>query len=208
MAATITSDQARAWLTGNPQRRLRCIFRGQNRTMFYNSDLGQFGLFYPGRKKLGHTFDFADVSAIFAPPRQKDPAEANADLVNKYKKKAALAGFDNSWLRRIAAADPAKSLYENNVTTGNPLEGKVISVESVARACPYCVKQFLAALRERKGYHSPRFAFRGYEATLWINEPEENGDILAGLSVEFRNCGNGYYYLLINENEFIGYDID
>ena len=25
---------------------------------------------------------------------------------------------------------------------------------------------------------------------------------------EFRNCGNGYYYLLINDNYFIGYDVD
>lgn len=25
---------------------------------------------------------------------------------------------------------------------------------------------------------------------------------------EYRNCGNGYYYLLINDNSMIGYDID
>lgn len=25
---------------------------------------------------------------------------------------------------------------------------------------------------------------------------------------EYRNCGNGYYYLLINDDFMIGYDID
>jgi len=30
----------------------------------------------------------------------------------------------------------------------------------------------------------------------------------AGFSEEFRGCGNGYYYLLINDENFIGYDID
>ena len=30
----------------------------------------------------------------------------------------------------------------------------------------------------------------------------------AGFSKEFRNCGNGYYYLLINDEYMIGYDID
>ena len=42
---------------------------------------------------------------------------------------------------------------------------------------------------------------------LWC-EPRENGDMAAGFSKEYRNCGNGYYYLLINDEYMIGYDID
>ena len=37
---------------------------------------------------------------------------------------------------------------------------------------------------------------------------QENGDMMAGFSKEYRNCGNGYYYLLINDEWMIGYDID
>ena len=29
-----------------------------------------------------------------------------------------------------------------------------------------------------------------------------------GFSKEYRNCGNGYYYLLINDEYVIGYDVD
>ena len=46
-----------------------------------------------------------------------------------------------------------------------------------------------------------------YDGTLWC-EPRENGDMAAGFSKEYRNCGNGYYYLLINDEFMIGYDID
>lgn len=49
--------------------------------------------------------------------------------------------------------------------------------------------------------------FCGYDGTLWC-EPRENGDMAAGFSKEFRNCGNGYYYLLVNDEYMIGYDID
>lgn len=46
-----------------------------------------------------------------------------------------------------------------------------------------------------------------YDGTLWC-EPREDGDMAAGFMKEYRNTGNGYYYLLINDNTMIGYDID
>lgn len=33
-------------------------------------------------------------------------------------------------------------------------------------------------------------------------------DYSAGLNMEYLNCGNGYYYMLINREKFIGIDID
>lgn len=36
----------------------------------------------------------------------------------------------------------------------------------------------------------------------------KQGDIHGGFSKERRNCLNGFYYLLINDSNFIGYDID
>ena len=67
---------------------------------------------------------------------------------------------------------------------------------------------------ERKDYTSCRFDFRGYDGTLWIKiaEKDDNyyrkGDIAAGFSKEYRGCGNGYYYTLIDDEHFIGTDID
>lgn len=66
---------------------------------------------------------------------------------------------------------------------------------------------FRQAMKEKKSFSSFRFDFCGYDGTLWC-EPRENGDMAAGFSKEFRNCGNGYYYLLINDEYMIGYDID
>lgn len=34
------------------------------------------------------------------------------------------------------------------------------------------------------------------------------GDVMGYLSPEYKDCGNGYCYLLINEDKFIGYDKD
>ncbi len=34
------------------------------------------------------------------------------------------------------------------------------------------------------------------------------GDIAAGFSKEYRGCANGYYYALIDDEHFIGIDID
>ena len=66
---------------------------------------------------------------------------------------------------------------------------------------------FREAFKKKEKYSSYRFDFCGYDGTLWC-EPKENGDMIAGFSKEYRNCGNGYYYLLINDDCVIGYDID
>ena len=65
---------------------------------------------------------------------------------------------------------------------------------------------FREAFKKKEKYSSYRFDFCGYDGTLWC-EPKENGDMIAGFSKEYH-CGNGYYYLLINDDCVIGYDID
>ena len=73
---------------------------------------------------------------------------------------------------------------------------------------------FCEAVRNRTPYHSVQFDFRGYDGSLWVepcdkdDDYHQTGDLNAGFSKEFRGCGNGYYYLLINERTFIGCDID
>lgn len=78
------------------------------------------------------------------------------------------------------------------------------------------VEQFRKALKERRNFNSGTFTFRGYDGSLWIEVKQKNdnhnyykaGDIAAGFSKEYRGCANGYYYALIDDEHFIGIDID
>lgn len=76
------------------------------------------------------------------------------------------------------------------------------------------MQEFREALKERRDYNSHRFDFRGYDGSLWLKVIEKDdgyyniGDIAAGFSKEYRGCVNGYYYLLIDDEHFIGADID
>ena len=83
-----------------------------------------------------------------------------------------------------------------------------IRLSTIEKYCGYMVMAcFREAFKKKEKYSSYRFDFCGYDGTLWC-EPKENGDMIAGFSKEYRNCGNGYYYLLINDDCVIGYDID
>lgn len=69
------------------------------------------------------------------------------------------------------------------------------------------MSRFMDAVRNGESYHSARFGYCGYDGTLWC-EPREDGMISAGFSKEYHGTGNGYYYLLINDETLIGYDVD
>lgn len=209
MAATLTINEAQTLLREKGGH-LRCIYEGRNRTIFYNPQIDAFGVLKPRGHRYGYRINWDSVQKIYAPREPLSPEEHNARLVNKYKAKAAKATFTNPWIRRIAEADPGKSLYDNNITTGNGrFDGQVISLSSVAKAYPTAVHFFREALAERRTYRTGRFDFRGYEATLELWHPGDNPDDISGsLSLEYKNCGNGYYYLLINDEEFIAYEID
>jgi len=133
-------------------------------------------------------------------------------LVLKYQNLAAKASFSNIYTRCVLNADLTKSLYENDITTGTRIDGQVISLEAIRKWCGEAnYQKFKEALKEKMPFDSGRFNFRGYDGTLWINTYTSNdgiNEINAGFSKEYRNCGNGYYYLLINDDNFIGYDID
>lgn len=129
-------------------------------------------------------------------------------FVAKYKKLARRATHSNDWIRKIATADLTKSLYENDITSGTCIDGKCISLAAIEKRCGRTVMGiFRDAVKRKKSYISPRFDFCGYDGTLWC-KAYPNGDVKAGFSKEYRNCGNGYYYLLINDTYVIGYDID
>ena len=113
------------------------------------------------------------------------------NFVAKYKKLARRATHSNDWIRKIATADLTKSLYENDITSGTCIDGKCISLAAIEKRCGRTVMGiFRDAVKRKKSYISPRFDFCGYDGTLWC-EAYPNGDVKAGFSKEYRNCGNG-----------------
>ena len=136
------------------------------------------------------------------------------NIVEKFRRYASHATFPSAFVRKCLMADSTKSCYENQLTSGTRIDGEIISLKAVERQAPWQIAEFRKALAERRAYHSGRFDFRGYDGSLWIEIADKDdgyyrkGDIKAGLSKEYRGCGNGYYYLLIDDEHFIGVDID
>lgn len=206
---TVTIHPAEAYLR-NEQNPTSLYVRigGQRRRLFINRDENLIGILAPRKRKRGHIFtDWTSIEKIYYPSREQ---EANADrkLILKYQKLARLATHTNDWLRTIADADLDKSLYENHITTGTRIDGKCIGLATIEKYCGTAeMYLFRQAMKNKKSFSTCRFDFCGYDGTLWC-EPRDNGDMAAGFSKEYRNCGNGYYYLLINDEYMIGYDID
>lgn len=136
------------------------------------------------------------------------------NIVRKFQRYAAKADFSSPFIRACLEANPEKDCYANRLTTGTRIDGEIISLNAIARYDGWAVDQFRKALRERRNYRSCRFDFRGYDGMLWIEVADKDGayfrkgDIIAGFSNEYRGCGNGYYYTLIDNEHFIGTDID
>lgn len=206
---TITIHPAEVYLrnTNNPSS-LYVKINGKRRRLFINRHEGVIGIIAERKKRRGYKFyDWASIQDVYY-PTGKDEKETIRKEVLKYKKLASQASHTNAWLRQIADADPEKSLYENHITTGTIIDGKCIRLSTIEKYCGYMTMEcFREAFSKKEKYSSYRFDFYGYDGTLWC-EPREDGDMIAGFMKEFRNTGNGYYYLLINDDTMIGYDVD
>lgn len=196
--------RAQEYLRNNP--RLRAVIDGQKRTLFYNNETDVFGIMAPGRRNMGYVFTDWDNVTRYIYPSAVSKEDCTKKIIRKMKKLAAAASFTNGYIRQVLAADEDKGLYEQGLTTGTRIDGKVITMQSIERHNPSAVAEFRRAFKERKDYQSGRFDYNGYDGSLslWWND----GEPRACFNKEYRNCGNGYYYLLINDNTFIGYDID
>ena len=181
---------------------------GKRRRLFINRNENIIGIVAPGKRKMGYVFsDWKSIEKIYYPSANVE-TDRERKLVLKYKRLAALATHTNAWLRKIAVADPEKSLYENHITTGTRIDGMCISLARIEKYCGCTnMARFRNALKEGKTFSTCRFDFCGYDGSLWC-EPDGEGGMKAGFSKEFRDCLNGYYYLLINDEYMIGYDID
>lgn len=138
-------------------------------------------------------------------------------IIHKYKTYAEKAKFSNDWIDKCLelpetfnewVAEGKKSLYQYGITTGVRIEGRVITVQGIAKQYPYIADGIKQAIKEGKDYRSSRCRFRGYDMSVEIRYDQDNGDMRGWLSMEYKDCGNGNYYLLINNNSFIGYDVD
>jgi len=205
---------------------------------FFISDSGSLCRFKPRSSRRGYhvsEFDLVRYTQFlpFKPPLTGDE-KLNKEyrLIEKYKRMAGEASFTNPFIRDCLAlpdfdawkknlVEPSswekdknprpKTLYELHVTTGTSLDGKVVSLNRIAKKYPREIERLREAVRNRlaRMIITGRWAkFAGYDISLETEYNAETGDFRGFLSLEYAGCGNGYYYLLINDENFIGYDVD
>ena len=184
---------------------------GRERRRLFVSTSGRLCEFAPRSRTKGYPITVETVAKWISVDRV---IVRDADLVTKFRKYAQRASFTSPLVRKSMAADTLKSCYKNGLTTGTRIDGDIISLDAIEKWCPWAVSRFRDALRKRCDYRSGRFDFRGYDGSLWLTVVAEDdnfhrkGDVVGGFSKEYRGCGNGYYYSLINDEHFIGIDID
>lgn len=192
-------------------------YLGKKRRLFIIDRKGTIYMFLKGSRKKGYPFlDINGISKVYFPTEVKKPTpeQNERNHVLKCKREAAKATFTNPFIRACLIADELKSAYDNKISGGSVNSGKIISLDSIAKVHPWEVEHFRRCLKQRTPYRSSRIPFRGYEMTLCLELHEEGntytkpGDIRGYLNLEYKGCLNGYYYVLINDDKFIGYDKD
>lgn len=139
--------------------------------------------------------------------------------IAKYRKLAMKASFTNSFIESCKALPASfeewvkegkKTLYNYSITTGNAIDGKVITLKRIAKKYPHYAEYLKTAIKEQKASHiCSHVPFAGYEMSLSTQMIGDSANYFMGyLSLEYKGMLNGYYYLLINDEEFIGYDVD
>ena len=182
------------------------------------SEAGHLCAFSPRSRTRGSYINAGDIRSFKLKVRPSREQKAKS-ITGKYKSYAEKAHFTNPYIRACLNADPELSAYENQLTTGTRIDGKVITVERLSKYMPsreyHILKGALNNLGAAGVFRSSRFEMDGYECTVeiyqvsvdkWANP--NNRETFCSLSVEYRGAANGYYYQLINESSFIGYDID
>lgn len=192
----------------------------------------------PRSSRRGYSLYESDL-ARYAQFILSKPAETGEErlrkeyrLIEKYKRMAGEASFANPFIRdclalpdldswRMDLVEPSswekdkvrrpKTLYELHITTGTNIDGKVISLNRIAKKYPREIERLRESIRNRSAgtFITGRWAkFAGYDISIETDLNTESGDFRGFLSLEYAGCGNGYYYLLINDENFIGYDVD
>lgn len=220
------------------------IDKAGKKSRLFVSKCGTLCVFFPKSSRRGFRLSSVENFVRYLAP--VPPVEPNSDaalrksynVIARYKKLAQEATFSNSWVEACKAlpsfedwkhdtvlpfgkttdADRRlKTLYDLEITTGNSIDGKVITLDRLARQFQYDILALRKAIRGEADSILPptvikertffsRRPFAGYEATCSLKRFED-GSLMGYLSLEYKDCCNGYYYLLINDNTFIGYDV-
>lgn len=205
---------------------------------FFISDSGSLCRFKPRSSRRGYRVYESDLVryAQFIPskppPTGEEKLRKEYRLIEKYKRMAGEASFTNPFIRDCLAlrdfdawrkdlVEPnswekdkephPKTLYELHITTGTNIDGRVISLNRIAKKYPLAIERLRESIRNRSAgtcITGRRAKFAGYDISIETDLNVETGDFRGFLSLEYSGCGNGYYYLLINDENFIGYDVD
>lgn len=200
----------------------------------FHATNGRLCYFPKGKSRVGYAVDETLFETFVSFQGKPEPLSADDKLkkryneIAKYKKLAQAATFENSWVKDCknlpnfetwkkdvvtekygTPCEPTqKCLYDFHVTTGNKIDGKVISLSRIAKQYPYYVERLREAIKNKTAMQiCSSTPFAGYDMSL-STANREVGEFIGYLSLEFKGCGNGYYYLLINDENFIGYDVD
>ena len=177
-------------------------YRGKKRRLFFSSR-DEVCMVRQGHSFWGKPFsDWEGVSKVYVPETE---AEKQKKLVRLYRREARKATFTNPFIRQCLQADTGKSLSENGITTGNWNDGGMISLASLAKVAPLAAEKFQSSFKQCMPYISWRFPFLGYECIMEVTVNEQ-GEATGRLTLEFK--GYFYCYMLINDQIFIGYDLD
>jgi hypothetical protein len=190
--------------------------QGDKFRLFYRESDDLVCHFAKGSRTRGHRFEhmWGDVKRLLIP--YNDERETAWKEVQKFRKQAERATFTNPFIRdclKVPAtreqweADGRKDAYQYNLTTGCKITGDLVSIEAICRHYNEDPEQIRELIRARENFSTSRFDWNGYDGRIEFKR-DENGDFRGYLSKEYRGTGNGYYYLLINDEYFIGYDID
>lgn len=192
----------------------------------FHANNGALAYFGKGKSRSGNrvtfdifsTFEKFQYTEVLTDEQKKEKQDKKTfNLIAKFRKLAAKAKFTNDFIVDCLALpetfeqwvkDGKKDLFEYHITTGSGCDGKVVTIDRIARTDKYIAEKLRQAI-EHKMTDSiwRRFKFAGYEASI-ETKLYENGMFKAWLSLEYAGCANGHYYILINENEFIGIDTD
>lgn len=188
---------------------------------FIADNHGYLCYFKKGSRRRGYPFYDHNFESLVSFNGEKVKTEADKDeaeykMVAKFRKMAQKASFKNSFIKDCLAlpatfeewvAGGKKSAYELGVTTGCSVTGKVITVKSYLESFPYNRHAITEAIKNQTTWSSGTSRWRGYDCSISFERNDSQG-WRGFLSMEYKGCGNGYYYLLINDENFIGYDKD
>jgi hypothetical protein len=188
---------------------------------FIATNHGYLCYFKARSSRKGYTFYEHNFDSLVSFQGVKEAVEPDKDkkaynMIAKFRKMAEKASFTNSFIKQCIAlpktfeqwvADGKKSAYEYSITTGCKITGKVISVESFLQDFPHNRHSMTEAIKNQTIWSSSRNRWRGYDCSISFEYNEVAG-WRGFLSMEYKGTGNGYYYLLINDENFIGYDVD